>query len=60
MRYLFFFLDFLEVVIKLISLVIEGNDVLFVCFVIGYLLFYVLWIRGSDNLVLIKNIIVML
>lgn len=60
MRYLFFFLDFLEVVIKLISLVIEGNDVLFVCFVIGYLLLYVLWIRGSDNLVLIKNIIVML
>lgn len=60
MRYLFFFLDFLEVVIKLISLVIEGNDLLFVCFVIGYLLLYVLWIRGSDNLVLIKNIIVML
>lgn len=60
MRYLFFFLDFLEVVIKLISLVIEGNDVLFVCFVIGNLLLDVLWIRGSDNLVLIKNIIVML
>lgn len=60
MRYLFVFLDFLEVVIKLISLVIEGNDLLFVCFVIGYLLLYVLWIRGSDNLVLIKNVIVML
>lgn len=60
MRYLFVFLDFLEVVIKLISLVIEGNDVLFVCFVIGNLLLDVLWIRGSDNLVLIKNVIVML